>query len=107
MYHVKFKHLDKSEHFLGHCLDLRGCQSFVVSRYDSHGCFMGLTAAGCMAVTKQRVFYQRVIGARQRLDWNCRLLQRLLKYEVMLLNLIPCSTCRDIFWYSNDFKKAV
>ncbi len=22
VYHVKFKHLDKSEHFLGHCLDL-------------------------------------------------------------------------------------
>ncbi len=54
VYHVKFKHLDKSEHFLDHFLDIRGCQSFVVSRYDSHGCFMGLTAAGCMAVTKQR-----------------------------------------------------
>ncbi|ROK08397.1 hypothetical protein DPX16_6092 [Anabarilius grahami] len=52
---------------------------------------MGLTTAGCMAVTKQRVFYQRVIGARQRLDWNCRLLQRPLKYEEMLLNLIPCT----------------
>lgn len=54
VYHVKFKHLDKSEHFLDHFLDIRGCQSFVESHYDSHGCFMGLTAAGCMAVTKQR-----------------------------------------------------
>lgn len=100
-------HLDKSELFLEHFSDIRGCQSFVGSRCDSHGCFMGLTTAGCMAVTKQRVFYQRVIGARQRLDWNCRLLQRPLKYEEMLLNLIPCSMCRDIFWCSNDFKKAV
>lgn len=99
-------HLDKSELFLEHFSDIRGCQSFVGSRCDSHGCFMGLTTAGCMAVTKQRVFYQRVIGARQRLDWNCRLLQRPLKYEEMLLNLIPCSMCRDIFWCSNDFKKG-